>query len=47
MLKKLSKRMSAVIIALALTLMFVPVATAHAAEDNIIKIMHTNDMHGR
>ena len=46
MLKKLSKRMSAMIIALALTLMFVPFASIRAADD-VVTIIHTNDMHGR
>src|SRR5699024_8169655 len=37
---------SAFIIALTLTLMSVPLAT-HAASDDVITIIHTNDMHGR
>ncbi|HZJ86681.1 MAG TPA: metallophosphoesterase [Erysipelothrix sp.] len=46
MFKKFTKRISVLFVAITLSLMSVPFAV-HANDEDIITIIHTNDMHGR
>lgn len=47
MFKKFTRRLSTIIITLTLTFLSVPSLGVNAAADDVITIIHTNDMHGR